>query len=285
MKQATPSYLVITDLDGTLLDHDNYSFDAATPSLAQLEQHQVPVVINSSKTQAEISELRKALNNTHPFICENGSAILTPTDYDFTGDDSSTHSTFNDIVLGKTRDEILNTLTPITNRYSNQLRQYSQCSIEDIVEMTGLSYTEAEQSGTRFYTEPIQWQGSNENRQHFIKELEDQGLKVLQGGRFLHAMGETDKGKATRHLQAIYHQKRQATMKIIALGDSHNDIAMLQAADIAVLVRSPHYPPPEFDHPHKIVTQHYGPKGWHEAIQQLIFSNEYYDLTKRQYHE
>ena len=30
--------VVFTDLDGTLLDHDDYSFEAARPALAQLEE-------------------------------------------------------------------------------------------------------------------------------------------------------------------------------------------------------------------------------------------------------
>lgn len=35
-------YLVFTDLDGTLLDHDTYSWEAARPALDRLKRQQVP---------------------------------------------------------------------------------------------------------------------------------------------------------------------------------------------------------------------------------------------------
>ena len=36
--------MVFTDLDGTLLDHDTYAFDAARPALAALTARAIPVV-------------------------------------------------------------------------------------------------------------------------------------------------------------------------------------------------------------------------------------------------
>ena len=74
-------WLVFTDLDGTLLDHHNYNFTAAIPSLRALEWLQIPVIANTSKTFAEMLELRAKLNNKHPFITENGAAIYIPENY------------------------------------------------------------------------------------------------------------------------------------------------------------------------------------------------------------
>ena len=47
--------LVFTDLDGTLLDHDSYSFEPARPALARLRSAGVPVIPTTSKTLAEVS--------------------------------------------------------------------------------------------------------------------------------------------------------------------------------------------------------------------------------------
>ena len=46
--------MVFTDLDGSLLDHENYAFDAALPALEALARADIPVSIVSSKTRAEI---------------------------------------------------------------------------------------------------------------------------------------------------------------------------------------------------------------------------------------
>ena len=47
--------IVFTDLDGTLLDHDDYSFEAARPALAKLETLNIPVILTTSKTATEVS--------------------------------------------------------------------------------------------------------------------------------------------------------------------------------------------------------------------------------------
>ena len=67
--------LVFTDLDGTLLDHDDYSFSAAVPALALLRELHILVIANTSKTLAELEGLKKAMGNLHPCIVENGSAL------------------------------------------------------------------------------------------------------------------------------------------------------------------------------------------------------------------
>jgi len=55
-----------TDLDGTLLDFHTYSFNPALPALEHLKAHEVPLIICSSKTRAEIEFYRNKLDNNHP---------------------------------------------------------------------------------------------------------------------------------------------------------------------------------------------------------------------------
>lgn len=51
------NYLVSTDLDGTLLDHHTYSWHAALPALQKCSELAIPVVLNTSKTLAEVEWL------------------------------------------------------------------------------------------------------------------------------------------------------------------------------------------------------------------------------------
>lgn len=55
--------LIFTDLDGTLLDHDNYRFDQAIPALEKVNRLKIPLIINSSKTYAEIKAIRQKMHN------------------------------------------------------------------------------------------------------------------------------------------------------------------------------------------------------------------------------
>ena len=53
--------MVFTDLDGTLLDHDTYRWDEAEPALTLCASRNVPVILVSSKTRAEMNALRARL--------------------------------------------------------------------------------------------------------------------------------------------------------------------------------------------------------------------------------
>ncbi|HCP98037.1 MAG TPA: haloacid dehalogenase, partial [Pseudoalteromonas sp.] len=64
-----------TDLDGTLLNHRDYSTEAVDTLLQELQYSGVPVVFNTSKTFSEVVALQQALNIKQPFIVENGSAV------------------------------------------------------------------------------------------------------------------------------------------------------------------------------------------------------------------
>jgi len=68
--------IFFTDLDGTLLDHDTYSFEKAHQALEILRKKNIPLVLCTSKTRTEIGFYRKILKNSHPFISENGGCCI-----------------------------------------------------------------------------------------------------------------------------------------------------------------------------------------------------------------
>ena len=74
-------FVIFTDLDGTLLDPETYSFQKALPALKLIKKSEIPLVFSTSKTRAETEFYRKKLENKHPFIVENGGAIFIPRNY------------------------------------------------------------------------------------------------------------------------------------------------------------------------------------------------------------
>ena len=64
-----PSYLIFTDLDGTLLDHFSYSHAPADQLIPVLQHAGIPIIINTSKTFAEVT------------IWMNGTPSERPSDY------------------------------------------------------------------------------------------------------------------------------------------------------------------------------------------------------------
>ena len=70
--------IVFTDLDGTLLSHDTYSFKPALVALKLIRSRGIPLVLCSSKTRVDIACWRRRLENHHPFTPENGGPSFTP---------------------------------------------------------------------------------------------------------------------------------------------------------------------------------------------------------------
>ncbi len=60
------SFIVFSELDGTLLDAKTYRFDAARPTLELLRTRGIPLVLCSSKTRREMKSAANALATAIP---------------------------------------------------------------------------------------------------------------------------------------------------------------------------------------------------------------------------
>lgn len=73
--------IVFTDLDGSLLNHEDYSFAEAMPALARISGNNIPLVFVTSKTRREVEILQREMGLREPFIVENGGGIYFPAGY------------------------------------------------------------------------------------------------------------------------------------------------------------------------------------------------------------
>ena len=265
-----PPLLVVTDLDGTLLDHFSYSFDKASEALDRLQELGIPLIPNTSKTSDELRSLRRELGTDDPFIVENGSGIFLPRDrFPMPPGGSVFSQNYYLLELGMDYQEIINRLTPLKERYS--FRGFSDMPADEVRKLTGLDEEQIAQAMKRQFSEPLLWEDSNAAQEAFIDELKQAGLHTLQGGRFLHVLGNTDKGQALDRLRNLYTQLFGLSFTVIALGDSDNDVAMLEAADWPVIVRSPSHELPELQCDRFVtVSELNGPEGWNECVLALV---------------
>jgi mannosyl-3-phosphoglycerate phosphatase family protein len=268
-------WLVFTDLDGSLLDHDTYSYEEAESTLSKLEKDRTPVIFTTSKTRVEVISLRKEMQNQHPFIVENGAAVLIPNNYfSKMPKGCQEHEGYWVYSFSQTRKHWLELLDKIKADYAEHFDHFANMSIKEISAATGLSADQAQLANTREYSEPIQWQGNDALKQTFVEELESLGGTVLQGGRFLNLSGAHCKGKALLWLAEQYlNDSIPSDLKTLALGDSQNDISMLEKADYGCLIRSPSHSPPELRRKtNYLISDHFGPKGWAQGVNKIIYS-------------
>lgn len=261
------SYWVSTDLDGTLLDHHNYSYAAAKPALKECALFGTPILLNTSKTRAETLDLHSELKLNTPLIVENGSALVFPTNTEQTR------------VFGVPRKDIVNFISEVRMQHGFELTGFNDWTDEDIAKSTGLPLEKAAKAAQKEFSEPFVWHESEQRLEHFRELANDRGLEILKGGRFFHLQGRTDKAKPLlwlkSRLRQFFPDLDEAT-KLICLGDNHNDVAMLNVADVPVCVRSPNSDYPELDtHQHVVKTEGLGPIGWNQAILSILNSNNH----------
>lgn len=246
-----PRAVVFTDLDGTLLDHESYSWDAAAPALDALKAAGVPLVLASSKTAAEIAALHATLGlGDTPAIVENGAGLYRPGAAG--GDDSAYRA-------------LRRALEALPKEIRVFFRGFGDMSAFEVADITGLSREGAALARKRQHSEPGLWSGDEATLAAFLAALEDQGLAARRGGRFLTlSHGAT---KADRMAEIVAALGPQTTL---ALGDAPNDVEMLEAADAGVIVRNDHGTPlPHLggeDTGRITRTDATGPAGWNRAV-------------------
>ena len=265
--------LIFTDLDGSLLDHDSYSFAPAKNLLDDLKLASIPLIPITSKTFAEVESLRIKLNNQHPFIVENGAAIAIPINY-FSSMPKGCYekSGFWIIANTQSRQHWNKLLRDNAADFEGEFETFSSIvqskGIKGIQEITGLNQDQAELSNQRDFSEPIHWLSSEQRKQAFIEKLTAAGGTLLQGGRFLALGGKIDKGSALLQLTELYQKFLSLSeVNTLAIGDSGNDISMLEAASSAIIIRSKTHSVPILTRNKNLqISDAFGPEGWTETV-------------------
>ncbi len=269
-----PCFVLFTDLDGTLLDTATYRCDAARPALDRLREHMIPLVICTSKTRAEVEPLRQELDNHDPFIIENGGALYIPEGYFKTPPAGSiSRNGYHVVELGVAYSLLREALRSIEGQTGATLVGFGDMTLEDIVRVTGLAQPEAERARQREYDEPFVVTSNNATLEKVRGAAAQLGLTVVSGGQLYHLVGSTDKGRACRVLTDLYRQE-WGEIATAGIGDSLNDMPMLECVDRPFLVERP-----EGGHEDGIVIEGVtrlrgiGPVGWAEGIRQLLVEN------------
>lgn len=267
----TGRLIVITDLDGTLLDQRTYSYKLSLPAVRRLQALRIPIVLCSTKTSAEMLHLCRELVLNDPFICESGGAIYLPQEY-LKGpmDDLITAGPYGVLPLGTAVTILRATLAEAARRCEVKFRSFGQMSIDEIVALTGLEPDQAFRAWQRQYDEPFVVDSGDTEELSAL--LRGQGFTVTRGDRFYHLTGGHSKRDAVVRLLEL-HRRWYGDPYAVGLGNSANDWPMLSAVDRPVLVKNPdgNWDATVLQHvPNAECTEGVGPQGWGEAIDRIL---------------
>ncbi len=257
------SMVVFTDLDGCFLNED-YTYQESLPVLNRLKANEIPVVLVSSKTEAEMSPLVSELELESPFVCENG-GVISWNDIQNTSASSRTS-------LGVPRPQILDLLASLKNDFG--FRSFSDLGVEGISRLTGLDLGQADRAARRFTNEPLVWDDDEGRIEDFRRRLEAADLTLTRGGRFWHVAGRVDKGAGVRQVLEWWPVSEGHRLTV-SVGDSPIDLPMLMQTDIAIVIPQPGVGVQlHLQHPCVHQACHPGAQGWAEGISKIL--DEYY---------
>ncbi|MBW2128277.1 MAG: HAD-IIB family hydrolase [Deltaproteobacteria bacterium] len=262
--------IIFTDLDGTLLDQDTYEWKEAAPALETCKEADIPVVLVSSKTRAEMVRLWRTLGLTAPFVSENGGGIFFPMGgTNWPPGEAVLDGEFWKWSLGPPYKSLVKALKEIREELNWDLRGFSDMDPEEIAALTGLDPDTCRLAAQREFDEPFLLEGER-NIAALQEAAGTRGLKVTQGGRFFHLHGKVDKGEAVGKL-IIWYGRTYLRLVTIGFGDSPNDFSMLKRVNYPVLVRSDRdFPGIEEDIPGLSITSEPGPRGWNDAVSGIL---------------
>lgn len=262
--------LVFTDLDGTLLDHQTYSFYGAEEALQLLRQHAIPIILTSSKTKAELLSLQRLLGLNEPFIAENGGGIFVPAGYAMF--DTSTFEKFDQYQgkqFGRPYSYIRMIFEKIRSKYN--IKGFGDMNVGEIMDATGLEKTDAILAGQRNFSEPFLFL-AEPRLQELRAEVAGHGLTVTSGGRFYHLMSAgQDKGRAVTETARLYQAACTVKIFTVGLGDAENDYSMLKNVDIPVLIPKHNGSFATFALQRLRKAPYPGSKGWGAAMTEILF--------------
>ena len=261
--------IIFTDLDGTLLNHRDYSYREALPALKKIRSRRIPLIMCTSNTRREVEILQRTMGLSEPFIVENGGGIFFPSAYrGFRIEESLGIRGAKCIPLGIPYVRIRAFMKRAGARYS--IRGFGDMTEQEIADLTGLPAEIAASARAREFTEPFIIE-DDEKLPDLERAASEAGIRITRGGRFYHFIGRgNDKGEAVKHVTAIFERNRKTSTVIVGLGDSRNDLPMLEQVDIPILIPHPDGRYEKVNLPGLIHAPFPGSRGWNDALMTVL---------------
>ncbi len=266
--------VVYTDLDGTLLDFSDYSYDTALPVLKILKKKNVPVVFCTAKTVSENRYYQKKTGINDPFIVENGGAIFIPNDYFSFSFECRKAGDYCVIELGSSYDKLRRALKEIRDETGFRIKGFGDMSVREVALDTRLSIEMAKLAKEKQYNESFIFDEAKEKEGILFRKIREKGFSVTHGGRYYNIHGkDASKGKAVRILSGLF-EREFGKVETVGVGDSRNDISMLKAVSLPAVVKNN-----KGGWVDAVVVNLYrangeGPKGWVEVMDKFIINKD-----------
>lgn len=265
---------MITDVDGCLLDARTYRPGPARAALRRLRRASVPVILCTSKTQAEVRALAREIGVRLPAIIESGGAVVVPPGSLPVPAGSGRRTRDGVLVpLAAGIDAIRIGLAEISVVMDGAVLGFGAMSAADLRALTGLDPTQVRRARRRQFDEPFVFLRDPRGKRAAIRRvLARHQLAITRGAIMNHLHGRTDKGRAARTVIGWLRRAGENPVTV-GFGDGPHDIALLRAVDHPVIVPRPDGtldPHLERGVPRAVIAPAPGPAGWAAVARTLV---------------
>ena len=266
--------IIFSDIDGTFINHDSYSYDSIRNFVIKIKDHH-QIIFNSSKTFSEIKKINEDLHLNFPFVVENGACLFFPKNLfnkRFESINFFEHENyFGYPMVSKDKNYWIKKISNLKKKFNFNFDFFNDLQDVQLEKITGLGLDELKDSKNRLFSEPIFWDDSNENLIKFTHQIELIGGQVNIGGRFIHVTDGYDKGSAIKKFLELNEKKNNKDFLTVSIGDSHNDISMLELTDYRCIVKTKKKKKLDLINKKKLYhSTNMAPEGWRESIKYIL---------------
>lgn len=249
--------VIVSDVDGTLLDHHAQWYTAPAPlrrqvnALSQRVSGRVVVVLASSRTIDELVALQRCLGLYGPCIGEDGAVLAIDSPVDARalehatrtlGDRAIVH--VDEITRGRRTLSILRIGAP-TATIRQQLRAWPSMTADvagaSTSRLHSLGFVTARHQQRALHSrrasvllDPVQWRANQRAAAGCVPTSNN--LDIVHGGRWMTATIDAGKGPASELVRAYLNASTSTACHLVGIGDGANDQALLSTVDLAFAV-------------------------------------------------
>ena len=251
--------LIFTDLDGSLLNRDNFEFGSIKNFIKELLSHDIFIIPNSSKTAKEITNFNEELEEKLPYIAENGSSIH---------DLNLINSNFPEkITLSREISELLEIFKKnVPNNLKIKCKFLKDLTKKEQLNILGLPADKIKFAIKRDYTVPFKFEGNKNQKEKLQKFIKSSGLTMQEGGRIINLCDKVSKSQAMKNVIKVFKKVSNEKLITIAVGDNFNDLDMLRNSDFPCLVFNDKFTLEKININNCIVSKKPAPEGWEEIV-------------------
>jgi len=207
-------------------------------ALLEIERRNVPLVLSSNGTRAQLEPLRRKIGHAHPFITEGGGGLFIPDGYFAVRLEGAKRvGRYFCVPFGRSSQEAGEAIEDIARQAGAEIVRYAEMNAREIVRNTGMTERDAQGSREREFSERFFFAGNADlAASSFEKIAGEHHWQIRRSEPLCELCSGNDEGKAVRYLMRLYREALRSRVRSVAIGASFEDLTLLAASDQAFIM-------------------------------------------------